>query len=640
MSPVISRSTVRRVAAAAVVSVLALLGVVAMPMSASAATFSVTNLADSGAGSLRDAIATANGSAGPDIITFDPAFIPANSVIEVDSPISISEDLVIDGSGVAGLTIAPGVAGTYPLLFVQPSAAGQSYEFSDFDIDGTAGAAGWTGWGIYTTAAASVPLNVTLDGMIVRNLTGPEGPAFYVFATNAAGIVTISNSIFENNTSTASAGGAIHLRGVQGSVEISNSTFEDNTSSGDGGALYVDGTGGGTPSLTIDTVNFLGNESTAGAGGAIASNLIANVSIIAGQFVGNISAGAGGAIELTLQDSTRSFDIAQSQFSQNNAGGGGGAISVSALNGADVSVSDSVFDLNTSGGNGGALLLSNLADADVTVTTSTFSNNSTDASGGAVSIDTVANALIELIGNTFANNFSPNATATGGTSLNFGLLDEGATVAIANSTFYEPNPLVDPIIYVDTIGAGGESANPAQFFIVSSTLIGYNGVLEVNSNQGLAIVSHSIVNGDFGNVGSVPIDMNGTSVAGVEYDILTTPFDAANTFNIGNSLFSTNPQLGALASNGGPTQTMLPLAGSPAINAGDLAYGFGFTTDQRGSGFARIVNGRVDIGAVEFRTLALAATGVEVNPLLVGGGAVLLLLGAAALLVTRRRRAA
>jgi len=57
--------------------------------------------------------------------------------------------------------------------------------------------------------------------------------------------------------------------------------------------------------------------------------------------------------------------------------------------------------------------------------------------------------------------------------------------------------------------------------------------------------------------------------------------------------------------NGGPTQTIALLAGSPAINAGSNALAVDPTTghplayDQRGAGFPRIVNGTVDIGAFE-----------------------------------------
>ncbi len=54
------------------------------------------------------------------------------------------------------------------------------------------------------------------------------------------------------------------------------------------------------------------------------------------------------------------------------------------------------------------------------------------------------------------------------------------------------------------------------------------------------------------------------------------------------------PLLGPLASNGGPTLTMLPQAGSPALNAGGTTS---YTIDQRG--LPRVAGGSVDIGAVE-----------------------------------------
>src|SRR5262249_25127937 len=53
--------------------------------------------------------------------------------------------------------------------------------------------------------------------------------------------------------------------------------------------------------------------------------------------------------------------------------------------------------------------------------------------------------------------------------------------------------------------------------------------------------------------------------------------------------------LGPLQDNGGPTFTHLPASNSLAIDAGDPDT----FMDQRGPGFLRVVNGRVDIGAVE-----------------------------------------
>lgn len=64
-------------------------------------------------------------------------------------------------------------------------------------------------------------------------------------------------------------------------------------------------------------------------------------------------------------------------------------------------------------------------------------------------------------------------------------------------------------------------------------------------------------------------------------------------------LLNVNPHLGALQNNGGPTQTMALLSGSPALNAGDPNFVGPPLYDQRGPGFARVSGGRLDIGAFE-----------------------------------------
>ena len=72
----------------------------------------------------------------------------------------------------------------------------------------------------------------------------------------------------------------------------------------------------------------------------------------------------------------------------------------------------------------------------------------------------------------------------------------------------------------------------------------------------------------------------------------------------GNQVGVADPGLGTLADNGGPTQTIALLAGSPAIDMGSNALavdprGNPLTTDQRGPGFRRIVNNTVDVGTFE-----------------------------------------
>jgi parallel beta-helix repeat protein len=87
----------------------------------------------------------------------------------------------------------------------------------------------------------------------------------------------------------------------------------------------------------------------------------------------------------------------------------------------------------------------------------------------------------------------------------------------------------------------------------------------------------------------------------------------ANNDKVGTFDSVINPLLAALFNNGGPTRTHALLVGSPAIDAG-LSANVSLTTDQRGAGFSRIVDGNsdgsaiVDIGAFERQLVATAAT--------------------------------
>jgi hypothetical protein len=65
-----------------------------------------------------------------------------------------------------------------------------------------------------------------------------------------------------------------------------------------------------------------------------------------------------------------------------------------------------------------------------------------------------------------------------------------------------------------------------------------------------------------------------------------------------------DPMLGQLAYNGGSTQTMPLIAGSPAIDAGGYKAGIGIAvppTDQRGPGFSRSAGRGFDVGAYELQ---------------------------------------
>jgi hypothetical protein len=99
---------------------------------------------------------------------------------------------------------------------------------------------------------------------------------------------------------------------------------------------------------------------------------------------------------------------------------------------------------------------------------------------------------------------------------------------------------------------------------------------------------------------------------------LAPAFPDTNGNLVGSSGAPINPQLGQLAQNGGPTETVALQAGSPAIDAGNnsvTAAPFNLFTDQRG--FAREVGPAVDIGAYEDQIdppASIPVTAVQMQP--------------------------
>ncbi|MEO8528271.1 MAG: choice-of-anchor Q domain-containing protein [Pseudolysinimonas sp.] len=162
------------------------------------------------------------------------------------------------------------------------------------------------------------------------------------------------------------------------------------------------------------------------------------------------------------------------------------------------------------------------------------------------------------------------------------------------------------------------------------------GVLHIaQGNTGLTLLLDSILSSSSTTNALVLEDAQLTYRVTMKYDIDSDVGTYPWIDDQGGNQFSVaDPMLATLADNGGPTFTRLPLAGSPAINLGDPAIVGAPSTDQRGTGFARISGGRVDIGAVEVQA-ALAATGSEL-PWIPAGVALLLLLAGASAVGIRR----
>ena len=217
---------------------------------AGAISSQVTTTADSGPGSLREAIASADDG---DTITFAPAL--AGQTIELASELRINEAITIDGLGAGSLTVDANGAGRAFYLY-------QGTPMGPITITGltiTGGDAA-DGGGIHSLERDVVLDDVDIEGNAAENLGGG------IFL--AGGQLTLTSSTVSGNT--ASHGGGINLgsRYAYGdtSATITNTTVEYNTAQYDGGGVALD--------TTYGTVNIMGshidhNDSDNGAGGGI-----------------------------------------------------------------------------------------------------------------------------------------------------------------------------------------------------------------------------------------------------------------------------------------------------------------------------------------------------------------------------------
>ena len=315
----------------------------------------------------------------------------------------------------------------------------------------------------------------------------------------------------------------------------------------------------------------------------------------------------------------RSIELANGRFSA------GGAI----LNQGSLTVQNATFTGNDadSGGSGGAIY--NDSSATATITRSTFSLNTANGGGGAIySLGTLVIDLSTLSVNSASNG--------GGIEVDGGTATVKRSMLIGNVATNDGGGIrnLSGSLEVDNSSFTGDEANRGGGILSEDATSILNSTLHINHaflggaiwhQAGTMEATNSIFSFSL-EPGSITPALNcdGFLLFSNGHNLST---DASCNLNGASDLPSTNPQLGSLADNGGPTQTNAPLAGSPAIDAGDNSVCP--TTDQRG--FPRPVDGGsgsaiCDIGAVEIPEPAFAPA--------IGSGLVLL----AGLSARRRRR--
>src|SRR5262245_58397223 len=179
-------------------SLVLLIALVFSPL-ASAATFSVTTLADSGPGSLREAIVNANADPGTgSTITF-----AVSGTINLGSELVVSKSLTISGTGARVLTIA---GATSRILRLDTGAA---KDVTNTDLTFAGGNAAGNGGAILNEGG-----NLTLQRMrIVGNQASGEGGAIYNQFFGPGNVLTIADSELSLNHANKNA--AIYFIGFQ-----------------------------------------------------------------------------------------------------------------------------------------------------------------------------------------------------------------------------------------------------------------------------------------------------------------------------------------------------------------------------------------------------------------------------------------
>ena len=435
----------------------------------------VTTTADSGAGSLRAALADAHDG---DIIGFDPA-LNGQTISLTSAELVIDKNVTISGPGPAVLTVSR-ASGTFRIFHILP---------------------GHT---------------VIIEGIKISSgsTASPGGGVL-----NDQAVLTVNNCAVSNNFSD-SAGGGIYSSGVSAILTINDSTVTGNLArglaigdGGQGGGIYNNGT------LEIRGSTVSGNSVTVtppvpGRAGGIFNSGTAEISnsTISGNMAGNSAGGIHNGATMTLIDSTVGGNTCVL------GGFGGGIDNFGTLTIRNSTVSGNTTTFKGSGSGGGIA-----SSGPLTISNSTVSGNLAAASGGGIE---------SLGGGTISNStVSGNSAGNGG-----GIYNSGGWLQLGNCIL--------------KTGASG-----ANIFNKSGTIAsdGYN----LSSDDG----------GGF----------------------LTAIGDQINT----------DPILGPLQNNGGSTFTHDLLTGSPAIDAGRPNFTPPPLYDQRGFGYVRVFNKRIDIGSLE-----------------------------------------
>lgn len=487
--------------------------------------------------------------------------------------------------------------------FNGPTIQTGSLLFTDSEFNDSVGADGFT-----ATVSAGASLTATTS-------TADDNAAFgwHLHALDLGTLITASELSASGNTW---SGFSVKAEGGS-TVNVTDSTSDENGSASleAGGGMLVH-----TVESTVRVTNFYAHDNTAQNGGGIGiTQLDDGLVIVDGgtRLIDNtadnsIGTGYGGGLflgpildsnpdETGMIGTDANLQIVNCVISGNHADFGGGGIDLFQLGHFDTT-------------------------GQVLVALTTIDQNTTDQYGGGISIDGFSDnptkAVVVIDSTTISGNES---LLVGGAIYSNKPSDTGHTggIDINNSTITDNSALLVGGLSLSAEAGVGEVFYRVRHTTISanSSLLGPGGV-GIGPNASLALYHDIIANSESDDLFIDP----GVTTAVVNWNIVETADATATTvLNLsGDNRIGIDPLLGPLANNGGPTKTLLPLTGSPAIDTGSPVFAAPPSVDQRE--LPRVVR-TIDIGAVEV-TQILPATGASVTPVVPLVAILMLLVGA------------
>lgn len=328
---------------------------------------------------------------------------------------------------------------------------------------------------------------------------------------------------------------------------------------------------------TLSNLTLTGGSASAGGGIEVDwyGSLILNNCIVS-----NNSAGLGGGIHVSPFAGAR---LSKSTVSGNSATVSGGGLDA---NSGSLILSESTVSNNTTycpsnHSCGGGIDVRNGPLTSLTVIDSTISGNTISGHG-----DHLAGGV--YLGNAFGTFI--NSTITGNSAVGNDYLSGGLWEL---SSVTRSLTLINSTVVSNSASSYGAGTHVGGGVVCGVGPSGYAGDLTL---------TNTIVSGN--TPASADVLLGSASTLSASYNLLGMALNVSR-FNVAanHNIFSGTPGVGPLQNNGGATQTLALLPGSPALGTGSVNLavysGQPIHYDQRGYGFARTLNGSVDIGAFE-----------------------------------------